>query len=77
MSFQFLKSYLLEGMKMSHVYQPVMIKRLLLGHGSAKVEEMDVKVRMVRNYIKFMKDHEIIEKNTNGNGVNPLPFLPF
>jgi hypothetical protein len=34
---------LLEGMKMSHVYQPVMIKRLLLGHGMAKVEEIAVK----------------------------------
>ncbi len=77
MSFQFLKSYLLEGMKMSHVYQPVMIKRLLLGHGSAKVEEMDVKERMAQNHIKFMKDNEIIEKNTNSNGDYSLPFLPF
>ncbi len=41
------------------------------------MEEMDVKERMARNYIKFMKDHEIIEKNTNSNGDFTLPFLPF
>jgi hypothetical protein len=27
-------------MKMSHVYQPLMSKRLLIGHVSAKVEEI-------------------------------------
>lgn len=41
------------------------------------MEELDVKERMARNYIKFMKDHDIIEKNTNSNGDYSLPFLPF
>ncbi len=41
------------------------------------MEELDVKERMARNYIKFMKDHDIIEKNTNSNGDYSLPFLTF
>lgn len=41
------------------------------------MEEMDVKERMARNYIKFMKDHEILEKSNTGNGDYCLPFLPF
>lgn len=41
------------------------------------MEEMDVKERMARNYIKFMKDHEIIEKSNTGNGDYSLPLLPF
>ncbi len=40
MTYDALKKYLLQQMKMSHVYQPVMLKRLLIGHGSAKVEEI-------------------------------------
>jgi hypothetical protein len=33
--------------------------------------------RTARNYIKFMKDHEIIEKSNTGNGNYSLPLLPF
>lgn len=41
------------------------------------MEEMDVKERMARNYIKFMKDHDIISKSTTGNSDYSLPFPPF
>ncbi len=41
------------------------------------MEEMDVKERMARNYIKFMKDHEIIERSNTGNGDYSLPLPPF
>ena len=40
MTYDSLKKYLLQQMKMTHVYQPLMLKRLLIGHGSAKVEEI-------------------------------------
>jgi ATP adenylyltransferase len=40
MTFDAIKKYLQEQMKMSHVYQPVMLKRLLIGRGTAKVEEI-------------------------------------
>ncbi len=72
MSFQFLKSYLLEGMKMSHVYQPVMIKRLLLGHGMAKVEE--IAVDLVQNdlsQIEYYSDrvHNMVGRVLRKNGL--------
>lgn len=72
MSFQFLKSYLLEGMKMSHVYQPVMIKRLLLGHGMAKVEE--IAVDLVQNdlsQIEYYTDrvHNMVGRVLRKNGL--------
>lgn len=35
-----LKAYLLHTMRMSHVYQPVMIKRMLLNGGAAEAEEI-------------------------------------
>jgi energy-coupling factor transporter ATP-binding protein EcfA2 len=41
------------------------------------MEELDIKERMARNYIKFMKDHSIIEKYANGNGDYSLQELPF
>jgi hypothetical protein len=41
------------------------------------MKEMDVKERMARNYIKFMKDHEIIEKSNTGNGDYSLHLPPF
>ena len=41
------------------------------------MEEMDVKERMARNYIKFMKDHDIISKSATGNSDYSLPFPPF
>ena len=40
MTYYAIKKYLQEQMKMSHVYQPVMLKRLLIGRGTAKVEEI-------------------------------------
>ena len=36
--FQLLCAYLKEQMRMSHIYQPVMIKRLLIDGGKAKDE---------------------------------------
>jgi hypothetical protein len=44
---------------------------------SSIMEAMDVKDRMARIYIKYMKDHSIIEKNTNVNGDYCLQELPF
>lgn len=44
---------------------------------NAIMEAMDVKDRMARIYIKYMKDHSIIEKNTNVNGDYCLQELPF
>ena len=41
------------------------------------MEEMDVKERMARNYIKFMKDHDLITKSDSGNSDYSLPFPPF
>ena len=40
MTFDAIKKYLQEQMKMSHVYQPVMLRRLLISSGTAKVEEI-------------------------------------
>ena len=40
MTFDAIKTYLKEQMKMSHVYQPVMMRRLLIGSGTAKVAEI-------------------------------------
>ena len=40
--FQDLRDYLLQKMKMSHVYQPVMIRRLLINHGAAKATEIAI-----------------------------------
>ena len=40
MTYDAIKKYLQEQMKMSHVYQPVMLRRLLIVSGTAKVEEI-------------------------------------
>lgn len=45
--FQALKEYLLKRMRMSHVYQPVMLKHLLEHDGVAKAE--DIAVDLVQN----------------------------
>lgn len=47
MTYSALKKYLVEQMKMSHMYQPVMLRRLLIGSGSAKVE--DIALDLVQN----------------------------
>jgi hypothetical protein len=41
------------------------------------MEAMDVKDRMARNYIKYMKEHSIIEKNALNSSEFILPELPF
>jgi hypothetical protein len=41
------------------------------------MEALDIKERMARNYIKFMKDHDIVEKTDGINGDYSLPTLPF
>jgi energy-coupling factor transporter ATP-binding protein EcfA2 len=43
----------------------------------AVMEALDIKERMARNYIKFMKDHDIVEKSDGINGDYSLPTLPF
>jgi hypothetical protein len=43
----------------------------------AIMEAMDVKDRMARNYIKYMKDHSIIEKSALNGAEFILPDLPF
>jgi hypothetical protein len=43
----------------------------------AVMEALDIKDRMARNYIKFMKDHDIVEKSDGINGDYSLPTLPF
>ena len=40
--FEKLRSYLIKNMRMSHVYQPVMIKHLLENSGRAKAEEIAI-----------------------------------
>jgi predicted transcriptional regulator len=41
------------------------------------MEAMDVKDRMARNYIKYMKENSIIEKNALNSSEFILPELPF
>jgi energy-coupling factor transporter ATP-binding protein EcfA2 len=41
------------------------------------MEEMDVKERMARNYIKFIKKNKIIEKSNTENNHYSLPLIPF
>jgi hypothetical protein len=43
----------------------------------AVMEALDIKERMARNYIKFMKDHDIIEKSDGINGDYSLSTLLF
>ncbi len=72
MTYPELKRYLLEKMKMSHVYQPVMLKRLLLGDGSAKVE--DIALDLVQNdlsQIEYYTDrvHNMVGRVLRKNGL--------
>ena len=43
----------------------------------AIMDAMDVKDRMARNYIKYMKEHSIIEKNPSNSAELSLSGLPF
>ncbi len=43
----------------------------------AIMDAMDVKYKMVRNYIKYIKDHSIIQKSTLYGAELILPDLPF
>lgn len=57
MSFQSLSHYLQSRMRMSHVYQPVMIKRLLLGNGTAKDLEIAFDlIRMDESQLDYYKE---------------------
>ena len=76
--FKELKEYLLSKMRMSHVYQPVMIRHLLLNNGKAKAE--DIAVDLVQNDYsqieyytervnqmvgKVLRNNDIVEKEKN------------
>jgi len=41
------------------------------------MEALDIKDRMARNYIKFMKDNDIVDKSDGINGDYSLSTLPF
>jgi diadenosine tetraphosphate (Ap4A) HIT family hydrolase/5-methylcytosine-specific restriction endonuclease McrA len=73
--FQLLKQYLLKRMRMSHVYQPVMLKHLLENGGQANAEE--IAADLVQNDLsqieyytkrvnemvgKVLRNNEIVEK---------------
>ena len=71
MTFDAIKKYLQEQMKMSHVYQPVMLKRLLIGRGTAKVEE--IALDLVQNdlsQIEYSTDrvHNMVGRVLRKNG---------
>ena len=71
MTFDAIKKYLQEQMKMSHVYQPVMLKRLLIGYGTAKVEE--IALDLVQNdlsQIEYYTDrvHNMVGRVLRKNG---------
>ena len=53
MTYDAIKKYLQEQMKMSHVYQPVMLRRLLIGYGTAKVEEIALHEHIGENGPEF------------------------
>lgn len=72
MPFDTIKKYLQEQMKMSHVYQPVMLKRLLLGSGLAKAEE--IALDLVQNdlsQIEYYTDrvHNMVGRVLRKNGL--------
>ena len=53
MSYDALKKYLFQQMKMSHVYQPIILKRLLIVHGSINIEEIAINLSL-----KYLKNVE-------------------
>jgi ATP adenylyltransferase len=78
MNYQNLKEFLAEKMRMSHIYQPVMLKRLLEGKGSATDKEI---AQTLLNYDpsqleyyqnitnkmvgKVLRSHNVVEKSRN------------
>jgi hypothetical protein len=55
--------------ELSEVAREIFAKKSVLGYSellNAVMEALDIKDRMARNYIKFMKDNGIIEKS---NGI--------
>jgi ATP adenylyltransferase len=72
MTFDAIKKYLQEQMKMSHVYQPVMLRLLLIGSGTAKVEE--IALDLVQNdlsQIEYYTDrvHNMVGRVLRKNGL--------
>jgi energy-coupling factor transporter ATP-binding protein EcfA2 len=62
--------------ELSEVAREIFAKKSVLGHSellNAVMEALDIKDRMARNYIKFMKDNGIIEKS---NGITVEYSLP-
>lgn len=72
MSFQSLSKYLQTTMRMSHVYQPVMIKRLLLGKGKASDLEIAFDlIRMDESQLDYYKERVnlMVGKVLRKNGI--------
>jgi hypothetical protein len=55
-------------MKMSHVYQPLMSKRLLIGHDSAKVKK--ISLDLVQNDLKQIEYYTDSAHNIVGRVLN-------
>jgi ATP adenylyltransferase len=64
MNFEGLKEFLLTHMRMSHVYQPVMIRKLLLSGGEASIRDLAVEI-LVRDDSQ-VEYYESIVKNMVG-----------
>ena len=64
MDFDGLKEFLLKHMRMSHVYQPVMIRKLLLDGGEASIRDLAVEI-LVRDDSQ-VEYYESIVKNMVG-----------
>lgn len=64
MNFEGLKEFLLKHMRMSHVYQPVMIRKLLLEGGEASIRDLAVEI-LVRDDSQI-EYYESIVKNMVG-----------
>lgn len=72
MNYKILSEYLLRQMRMSHVYQPVMIKRLLLGKGKAKDIEIAFDlIRMDDSQLEYYRErvNQMVGKILQKNGV--------
>lgn len=72
MTYDAIKKYLQEQMKMSHVYQPMKMKPLLIGSGTAKVEE--IALDLVQNdfrQIEYYTDrlHNMVGRVLRKNGL--------
>ena len=76
MTFEELKTFLTKQMRMSHIYQPLLIKNLLESGGLATVRQLAVSFAaqdesQVRSYEKRLKEmpirvllsHDVIEKD--------------